>query len=139
MRIRSTLVSVAVLLLAGGAHAELVTNGGFEDRFNEYDAPGWSIEAGTGTVSFAKVSEYFTCCTLSGTYPNGNDTGAAFFGWDNLQGGDLGQVLTTVAGQRYTVSFDSTMGQSKGQSAILLRKVSVYRYSATWMNWRGSM
>jgi opacity protein-like surface antigen len=92
---------IATLLAAasmGSAQAvDLVTNGDFSAG-----GAGWTTS--DGTVGFAHLSAYTSCCGIDGSaYPY--EKNAAFFGWGDQPGGVLSQTLATVAGQSYTVSF----------------------------------
>jgi Protein of unknown function (DUF642) len=82
----------------GGASANLITNGDFE---NSVPSTGWQSSATTG---FQNINTYRACCAPTGTYASGPNV--AFFGWDNLAGGSIWQDVNTTIGQIYTVSFD---------------------------------
>jgi hypothetical protein len=88
---------LAVATMGGAQAVELVTNGDFSAG-----GTGWSTS--DGTVGFAHLSAYISCCGIDGTaYPY--EKNAAFFGWGDQPGGVLSQTLATVAGQTYNVSF----------------------------------
>jgi hypothetical protein len=72
-----------------GAHATLVTNGGFETG----DFTGWTVFGPAG--GFAGVDDQ---APQSGTF-------AAFFGDPTQSPSGISQTLATTAGQLYTVSF----------------------------------
>jgi hypothetical protein len=86
------------IFATGGASANLITNGDFE---NSVPSTGWQSSATTG---FQNINTYRACCAPSGIYASGPNV--AFFGWDNLAGGSIWQDINTTIGQIYTVSFD---------------------------------
>jgi hypothetical protein len=83
---------VGALSLAGVAHAELVTNGGFETG----NFSGWTQFGNTGATGVTSTN-FFGTYIHSGTY------GGAF-GAVGSPGG-IFQTLSTTAGQTYLVSF----------------------------------
>ena len=96
---KSLLIALLACACTGFAHADLVTNGGFE---NSPLGTGWST--GGGEVDILPVSAYITCCGIDGSsYPYGQN--AAFFGAGDVAGGSLWQDIHTVAGQSYNLSF----------------------------------
>lgn len=84
------LVTAAALLLGGGAHANIVSNAGFETG----DFTGWTQ---TGDTTFNGVQ-----CPGAGFVQSGNCD--AFFGPVGTLGG-ITQNLSTVAGTFYDISF----------------------------------
>ena len=92
---RSLVAAAAVLACSGASAVDLVANGDFE-----LGASNWNLIPTTGITV---ISAYSACCSITGTYAGGQN--AAFFGWDNLTGGQIWQDMTTTIGQQYTLTF----------------------------------
>ena len=99
MTIASTLRLVALasaVVFAGGAHAELVVNGGFESNGG---ACGSALSNWTGGGAFANNAG-----CLPGSYPSHSGAWSAGFG-SVLGVAPISQDLATVAGMSYHLSF----------------------------------
>jgi hypothetical protein len=92
---RRTLIALAVtlpLILGANAHAELVTNGGFESNDGTANFTGWST-SGTGIL-------------VDNTFQNTGTFDAAFTASSaDLNPGILSQSITTTPGTSYHLSF----------------------------------
>jgi hypothetical protein len=93
--VRKSLVVLSLLapLLATAA---TVSNGDFESG-----VAGWTVAP---VVYIGPIAPYGGCCGYTGTYTGGLQ--AAFFGADDKVGGSIYQDITTVAGQKYQISFE---------------------------------
>jgi hypothetical protein len=89
MKLKQTLISLALIAAGANASAELVTNGGFETG----NFSGWTQFGNTGATGVVGASQY----VHSGTF------GAAFGAIDSP--GGIFQSLSTTVGATYAVSF----------------------------------
>jgi choice-of-anchor C domain-containing protein len=106
-----------------GDDANLVYNGSFELGAGGSGAvpPGW-VMTGTTTDGVSNTASRMT---------EGNNF-YAFGGWSTNAGGTLSQVINTVAGTTYTLSFDLT--RTWGDSAVSQLQVVALNGSTTLLN-----
>jgi hypothetical protein len=118
------ILSLSVALLAGSAHANLISNGSFEDA-----SAGSSLPTGNGSQLPSGSTDIADWTVLGGPgfdgvawLPNDNGYGVStLFGnlFLDLTGYDdqtpyfgVSQTISTVAGQNYTLTFDLGVDQS---------------------------
>jgi hypothetical protein len=103
---KTKVIAVFLSLLAtGSAHANLITNGNFENG-----ASAWTISGHVNTAAFN--GNYFG----GGSNAINGTTMMAFNAGDSSPNGVLSQSFATTAGSTYTVSFD--YGTNSGSQSI---------------------
>jgi choice-of-anchor C domain-containing protein len=112
---RHTLAFAASLLLAGAAQAALVVNGSFEDG----PVPGGFSTFGTGSTAISGWTVTGGSIDYIGTYWNASD-GIRSLDLSGNEAGTIAQMIPTVAGTRYTVSFDYSSNPDQGYAKSML-------------------
>lgn len=107
-----TLAAFALAAAAAGAHANLVTNGSFEQGAIGGSFAGWTTTLGDP----ATFVDYGPTGTQAGDSSDG--LWSAYFGSTAAAGGEtIAQSLATTAGQAYVLSFDLANDNAGGDPA----------------------
>ena len=105
MNIARTVLTAAALVGAAtsaNAATNIVTNGNFDAGLSGFaETPGPEIDVANGAV-------YAGCCNVSGLNGDNNNNFATFGGGGQPDISTLSQVLGTVVGQSYVLSFRAT-------------------------------
>jgi hypothetical protein len=121
----SKALSATALLLgisAAASASNLVTNGDFEDG----NLTGWTINS-SASYPWNVYSSYQNLVPHSGTYfAETGCVGTSCLAYGTSTANDLSQVLTTVAGQSYTLSFYTSNGGSIASGQNVPSELDVY-------------
>ena len=103
MKLTMYLAASTLALCAAPASAAIVTNGNFEA--NSGVPTGWTVSSGTDISAFA-AGAYIPCCGISGTPAELANTIASFGAGNVANVSTLNQIISTIAGNVYTLTFD---------------------------------
>ena len=97
---KSVLAAAALLVLAGAANANLVLDGSFEAV--QIDSPGWGSFPGTSMPGWTATGG---ALEVRSDLVGSAQDGANFVELDSDANMSISQVIDTIAGQTYTLSF----------------------------------
>ncbi len=118
------LVAIAALVIGAQAHANLVTNGGFESG----DLSGWTVVPGSTTfcsppLTVVQAGQAFCALNINFSFSQHSGTYAALFANDSSDLWYLEQTLPTTPGASYHLSYwlrnSDQFGPTPNQFAVL--------------------
>jgi hypothetical protein len=101
--IKTSLTATALTIAASGAQAATIVNGNFETL--GAGIPGWAVSPG-GEIVVTAAGAYTSCCGAFGTPAQLANNIVSFGAGNQANVSTLSQAFATIAGQKYTISFD---------------------------------